>query len=322
MKKLFCLLCSLLILVANQNVYANEQETTETNMESFLITDEPAMPSLDSNVYQINSNSSTINQRGEWIEEVTSIQEETYNQKVINVTEDSDYIIFEFETNEDNTINDFDENYNEITGVQILRVSYLKPESTLSNNNTISPYASVPTDPESGSSTKIVEYYGWSSGYTTYDKEAGLYKSIYNLAISLVPTKSVLVSWVISEAMGSAFDIVTNNVYITAQTLNKYYYRNKAGCAYMNGAWLPIVLIGQRRAFGWEWATMNNSDGEPIVYKNAVTNANNSKNPTNYDGSIEYKSHYNDDEWILNKVTATKNSGGYSDVFASVSNAY
>ena len=107
-------------------------------------------------------------------------------------------------------------------------MSYLKPEATMSDDNVVSPSASVPSDPGEGTTKKIIEYYGWSSGYKAYDKEAGVYKSIYNLAISLVPTKSVLVSWVVGEAMGSAFDIITNNVFVTAQTLNKYYYRNNA----------------------------------------------------------------------------------------------
>ncbi|MGN1344144.1 MAG: hypothetical protein ACI4U3_06150 [Traorella sp.] len=328
MKKLFYICLMLSLICSTQSVKASNEQTIMDTSNSFLITNEPAMPILQNNAYQVNS-ISTLNQREQWIETVTTIQEEAYNQKVKNVSENNNYIIFEFETNDNITSsNNIFESDEEITftEIQILNVYYLKPESSINQNlqnynSGITTNSVVPSDPGGGSTTKIIEYYGWSDGYVTYGKKSGILKSIMSLAIGYVPTKSVLVSWALGEAMGAAYDSLANNASVTSEIKNKYYYRNKAGCVYMANQWVPIAFVGQRRSFAWEWATAPNSYGEPILYKNESHNSTNSKDGSGYD-AIEYKAHYNDNTWIINKALETKNNGGYYDCFAVLTNLY
>ena len=310
---------TMILSMLTQNTAINANEKTDTSdINELLTTIEPSMPVLNTREYQLNS-ASTLNQRSEWIDQVTLIQEEKYNQNVINVTENEDYIIFEFETNE-NVVSSKD---NESIDIQIIQVSYLKPESNINNelvneNNKLS----LLNESRSTYSTKIVEYYGWTNGYELYKTKSGIYSSIMNLFIQFVPTELQLVSWVVEEACGIISDEITANTYVEAQTQNKYYFRNKAGCVQFGTTWAPIAYVGQRRSFGWCWATKTNEHGEPILYKNEVKDANNSKNPTNYDGDIEYRPHYNDNTWILQKAIETCEESGYVDVYGMVRNVY
>lgn len=208
-------------------------------------------------------------------------------------------------------------NGEEYKNVQIDRILYLKPESTILSQSEISPSSTIISDPGgTNGSTKIVEYYGWSNGYVRYSGKTGIFKSVINLWIAYVPTATKLGSWILGEALGSLYNSFEKNKTITAESYNKYYYKNKAGCVYSKASkgWLPIAYVGERRSFGWAWGTYKNAYGEPIIKKAKTKNSNNSKNPTNYD-SREKKAHYDDNSWIIKKAIETQNKGGYWDCF-------
>ena len=296
-------------------------EEDQYNPSIVKVTNEPTMPLRDEIL--LYSTGETVSKRDEWIKEVIEINESAYNQTITDVEENDDYYIFNFEPNPDLEDKIIMADGEEYINVQIDRILYVKPESAI-NNSDISPNSSViPDVGGTAGSTKIVEYYGWSNGYKKYDEKSGLLGSIFDLLIGFVPTESVTVSWLLSLVFGSFVDTLTSNQFVKAESYNKYYYRNKAGCVYNTTlqGWLPIAHVGERRSFGWAWGTYKNSYGEPILKKASIKNANNSKNPTNYD-SREKKNHYDDYSWIINKAKETQNTGGYWDCFAIVTTLY
>lgn len=312
------IIIAMVFMVFPANVFA---EDLNNDTQIVKTTNEPLMPSDEEMApFSLNNNKSA---REIWVDEVVRINEEAYGQSIANVEEDDNYYIFNFEPNpelEDKVVIIGGEEY---VNVQIDRILYVKPESSINRSFEMSPSAIIPDLGGSGGTTKIVEYYGWSNGYQKYQGKSGNFGSILNLLIGYVPTKSVLVSWILSEALGSIYNSLTSSTYVTAESYNKYYYRNKAGCVYSTTAkgWLPIAHVGERRSFGWSWGTYKNSSGEPILKKGTVKNANNSKNPTNQD-SREKKPHYDDNTWIMNKAKETQNTGGYWDCFGIVTTLY
>lgn len=303
-------------LLANSPIYAanaNENEFSRITNN----TTEPMMPMLEnSHGIRTLSENDITQLRKEWVEEVITVTEKAYNQSVSDVFETDEYYIFEYDENEKlkNQIVEIDNV--EYENVQIDRILYLKPEKA--DTKSI-----VPDDGIGGSSFKIIEYYGWSSGYQHVAKKSGKYSSIANLAMSYLPIKSALVSWVLGEAVGSLISSVSNSANVTAETLNKYYYRNKAGSIYQSSTkvWAPIAFVGERRTFGWCWGTIPGSNGEPLLKYGKETIANNSKDPTNYH-CREKKAHYDDNTWIKNKAYETRNTGGYYDCFAIATTVY
>lgn len=293
-KLLFCL-----TIIVNCLCFTINAETKKDKTDIVKITYEPEMPTKDNK----------LTRRSDWIKKVKEINESTYNQKIINIIEDDNYIIFEFEMNI--------ESKNEIvyydgvgyTSIQIDRVLYLKPESIIFKISSKSV------------STKIVEYYGWNSDYSVYKTKSGQFGSIINLLIGYVPTQSVLVSWVLSEAVGSLYNSIVSTASVKAQTLNKYYYRNRCGCVYNSivQGWLPVAQVGERRSFGWCYGWIPDEYGQPRLNIGPETLANNPTNPTNYHGR-EKKAHYDDDSWIINKAIETQNTGGYVDIYGICTN--
>ena len=305
-KKLFVVLMALLCLV--MPISADEISNSENSYDTFVkSTNEPMMP-LERN--NLTLSSLNFDARKIWVDQVTKINEETYNQKIESIEENENYYIFSFAENKElvnKTVTINGENY---VNVQIDKILYLKPESRLmdSYNSSINRVAA--------GSTKIVEYYAWSDGYLKYKDRSGILKSIADLAIGYVPTKSKLVSWVLGQAFGYLYDTFKDSTYVKAETYNKYYFRNKVGCVYHNvSGWVPTAQVGERRSFGWSWGSYKNKDGEPMILeKGPVKNANYSKNPTNYD-SREKKPHYDDNAWIMNKAKEAQSTGGYWDCF-------
>lgn len=292
MKKLITLLCCVTTIICFFCTTISAEQERDYNVVK--ITHEPEMPKKEDENYK----------RSDWIEKVKEINESTYDQKISNVLEDEDYIIFEFEMNEESKYKKVVIDNIEYVNVQIDKIMYLKPESRLYVTSSKS------------TSTKIVEYYGWSSGYSLYKKKSGQFGSIINLLIGYIPTQSVFVSWVLSEAVGDLYDSIVDSASVEAKTFNKYYYRNRCGCVYNSiaSAWLPIAQVGERRTFGLCFGSVPNEYGEPIPVYGPETNANNSTNPTNYHGR-EKKSHYDDTSWIINKAIETQSTGGYADIY-------
>lgn len=324
MKKLFSIFVTLLIIltaISVSPVFADESNDSADD-PIIVATNEPLMPFIQEiTPFSLNNKYSVGYSREVWVEEVIKINEEAYNQIIVSVEENDNYYIFNFKSNPEleNKVVVIDGE--EYVNVQVDRIIYTKPEYSLKISSGISLNALI-RDTGSGGTTKIVEYYGWSSGYQKYQSKSGKFGSILNLLIGYVPTKSVIVSWVLSEALGSVYKTLTSGTYVTAETYNKYYYRNKVGCVYNSiiNQWLPVAHVGERRSFGWSWGTYINAYGEPIIKKGTVKNANNSKNPTNYD-SREKKAHYDDNTWIINKAIETQYTGGYWDCFGIATNS-
>jgi hypothetical protein len=235
-----------------------------------------------------------------WIDSVIRINETAYNQKVNRWYEDENFVTLEFSENEtrfQNTVNESDQD--DVTEFQIHKIEYLKPNATIAKTT----YA-----------TKIIYYYAWSTGYYLMDRKSGTsFIAIANLLMTYTNTSSKLVSWVISEATGIAFNQIDQSRPITAETKNKYFYLNKTGAVYISGVWLPRVYIGSRRAFAWSWTLSYSKYGEPLVHENGPKNGIGMP-PSNYD-SIEKKNHYDDETWILNETQLRAFSYAYVDVY-------
>lgn len=311
-------------LLLGSSVTVSAQESPETNgqLSIDLETNELPIPTIEERnmryiqiPYLLNSEESLNSLREQWIEQTIRINEEHFEQKSNTWYETEDYYIIEFEPKQIITENkELDRESLETTEVSVMSIEYLKPESSLNKHSDKLALQGVAA--QSTLPTKIISYYAWSNGYYTVGSKSGnTFASIANLALAYTPIKSKLVSWIVGEAVGSLFNSFDQSKPVQAEAHNKYFYLNKAGSVYKANTWLPVAHVGSRRAFAWSWATVRTSQGEPIVRQNGPKNGNGLLPPTNYD-SIEYKTNFNSNTWIINKALETHNIGGYWDCYA------
>ena len=304
MKKILLIVMIMLLAFPFTNIFAEEENIL---VITDVTTNEDPMPKLSSRNAQSSLETRFYPTRQVWLEKTININESSYKQKVIDVIEDENFISLLFEN--DDTIYEFKELTKEnleYTEQKVYKIDYIKPESTLYG---------------SGYSSKIVQYYGWLNGYITIGSSSGVVQSIMNLTISYTPITSKLVSWVLGESIGASFSTIDKVKRVTAETKNTYYYLNKSCQLYVNGSWIPMLLIGSRRTLAWSWSSIPDEYGAPIIHQNGPKIPNNSQNPTNYD-SIEKKNNFDNNTWILNKsIECYENgSGSYSDIYGLASN--
>ena len=269
------------------------------------VTTEPTMPALPETSRMSVNQTSTLEVRSQWLNEVVAVQEAAYGQKVIEITEDENYITLMFEA-KDIIVTDSDTSEPIYSDIVIESVAYLKPEARnkvlLSKGTTRALEA------------KLITYWGWS-GWHEYAEKSCLKGVAVNIFMEFVPEVSRSVDFVVSTALGAFFDTLDDAATVIGESRAKYYYRNKAGAVYNNGYWQPTAYVGERRCFGWSWGGYRLPGGEPVDNEaGPCPVANETSNPTNYD-SRQIKPHYWDDAWIIQKAIDTFYSGGYWDAY-------
>lgn len=246
-------------------------------------------------------NTLSISSRAKWAEETADILEEAYAQEVVAISEDADYIIFEY--NYDDT---------KLEEGQLLLTKYLKPESNLAGRASIS--------------TKLNYAWGWSIGYSykndkktaTMATSAGVVLTLFSDAIPNMPMGTV-----ISTAISYLNATADYSKAIDATDWVKFYYCNKIG--YVKdptyGYWLPYAYVGERRGFNKIETIVYDIAGQPnTIYIREETGIP-SNNPTN-SAKVQVKTNYYNDSWIINKaLTQYQNDDGvYSNIFETVGN--
>lgn len=280
-------------------------------------TNEGVMPSFDftalgvAGEYSINAEKNHRT-RAVWLQNAINTNEVAYGQKVNSVSEDQDYIVlyFDYKTIK-NSDKVFTEDNIEYTDIVVDKILYLKPESSLSSEQTDTNSLAATAIP-----TKIVEYYSWTNGYVKLATKNVYFSDLLDILILLTPIDyTYTMNIVLWAAAGFISYLETYPELIKTETYNKYYYRNRCGQIQRAGYWTSVVYVGERRSFPWSWASFNDVYGQPILSKEPnPLNGIPSSNPTNF-VSQEKKAHYNDDAWILNKVLQYQYIGGYYDAY-------
>lgn len=339
MKKLVSILiiCAMLFSTSLP-IYAMTPDTTDNYdvelARSFKTDDiystESPMPAISnaelSQATDLSTNTRSLASRHNWITETTVYLESLYEQDVCNVQETSDYIVFWFDA--DAELKDYsrfslsntmpvDMIEKKTEGVQgyVLKVEYLKPESSLA---------------ESSLDTKIVYMWGWSDGLVRLDASpsAGTAFNVSSsvmlmaLAFKLETLQSIILTgfqMTISEFI-SAYGASRP---VKGETYANYYYQNKIACAYVQGAWLPGCEIGSRRGFNGSLAGYKTDAGQWIMDRWTMPKVGRPENnPTNYD-SIENKNHFDDNAWMMNYAVTyytVYDTESYIDIYQNVYN--
>lgn len=244
-------------------------------------------------------NTLSISSRAKWAEETADILEEAYAQEVVAISEDADYIIFEY--NYDDT---------KLEEGQLLLTKYLKPESNLAGKSSIN--------------TKLNYAWGWAQGYSykndqksaMYNATGGLFLTLFSDAVMTLP-----LSTVISSAISALNFTADYSKAITVTDWVKFYYCNKIG--YVQdpnyGYWLPYAYVGERRGFNKVDSIIYDYAGQPHTKGYMEEDGIPANNPTN-SRKVQKKSNYDNDAWIINKaLTQYQNDDGvYSNIFETV----
>ena len=257
-----------------------------------LETTEASMPSVG--VGNSRSNYS-VSARESWAKSTGEILANAYDQKLDDISESSEYIIFSFEAPEE-----IEPNVGYID-----RVEYLKPEADTWNSTY---------------SKKITYMYGWLDGYYSIEEKTGTWSAIKDLTITVAGLiNKISIQAFALSVLGIAADTFKGPEKVNAQTTSQYFVLNKIGQLKdpTTGIWGHYTYVGSRRAFYRTLLEKEVSNGYYNTLGVEETTANNTKNPTNYD-KIEYKSHFSDNNWILNKTEDVYENGtrAYMDVFA------
>lgn len=276
----------------------------------------PMMPdetSLQSYIAGKETSSASL-ARATWKENTANYLENFYSQDIVRVKENENYITFWFDGH-DNTVNSLsllEEEPQSVAG-QIMKVEYLKPESSYSS---------------SAMSTKIEYWWGWSDGLVRLDSSSSA-GTAFNVASTVALTCLSGKTKTLLSIVLSAFQLNTSEFIsrygstrpVKGETYANYYYQNKIAYAYVYGSWLPGCEIGSRRGFNGSLAGYKTNAGQWIMNKwNQPKVGSPENNPTNYD-SIEKKKHFNDNQWMINqaiKYYTVNDTELYADIYATV----
>lgn len=146
------LLSTCLVLSLSVPAFANTKEeemskhASDNTLSKYgIATQEDAMPLISEfSLHCAQSFGNTtldLPARAKWVADTSAVLEDAYDQNVIDVVEDSDYIIFYY---------DYDES--KLEDGQLLLTKYLKPESSLGLQASLN--------------TKMNYAWGWSQGYS------------------------------------------------------------------------------------------------------------------------------------------------------------
>jgi hypothetical protein len=268
-------------------VFAKDENNINTLPEdslSYIQTSEESIPFVTKNdiiTYSLEENADTLSvpSREIWSKNTKSILEDTYSQKVSDILEDDDFITFEFEIS-----NDLDP-----TEEHIMKVEYIKPESTLATENY---------------DTKITYTWGWKKNFFEYDSKSGKWSSLKNLGISIVGASSIPVANFLASAYSGVTSTFKSDQQVQVDSLYKAYYLNET-CHVKEsllGYWLPYCFTGCRKDFMAGSYTTYDSYGQPFMNPpKEITVGKPSSNPTNYD-RIKKSSHFDDINWMTKRA--------------------
>jgi len=291
----------------NMNTLATDNVVLNETSPIYMPTYESAMPILqDSALLQntiIATSTLSIPARAAWAVETEALLESAYGQTVINVSEDTDYIVFEY---------DYDES--KLEDGQLLLTKYLKPESALAATASVN--------------TKLNYAWGWSEGYHyKNDQKTALYEAAANnvfgylLNIFDEASESIPLISIFSTAISMMEANAEYSRAMKATDWVKFYYCNKIGCVQdtVFGYWLPYAYVGERRGFNKIETIIYDDAGQPHTVAITEETGIPSNNPTN-SPKIQKKNHYDDDNWIINKAVLqyTNDDGVYSDIYEVV----
>lgn len=299
----FCMVLSLAIpaFAYSENAY---NSTDDTLQKYEIPTEEDAMPLVlgDALLSQsTRSNTLSIPARANWARKTASILEEAYEQKVVNIAEDNDFIVFYYICDE-----------TKLEEGQLLLTKYLKPESKVVRGASIN--------------TKMNYAWGWSRGYSyKNDRKSALFSAASGVALSVFADNLLTMNLgtIFSAAIAGISATVDYSRPITATDWVKFYYCNKIGCVQDTtyGYWLPYAYVGERRGFNKIETIIYDKAGQPHTVSYMEEDGKPSSNPTN-SRRVQKKSHYDDDAWIIRTALSQyKNDDGvYSDIFEVVGN--
>ena len=323
MKKLLSLL--LVICLAGMPVipaFASEPPaSTEINNCAQKYSAEQPMPTMsyDTSLQSYNAETKTALtslSRSTWIEDTANYLEDFYCQDIIRVEEDENYITFWFDWdyNAAKSLRFLEEEPKSVDG-QIMKVEYLKPESSYALSNM---------------STKIEYWWGWSDGLVQLDASSAL-GTAFNVASTVLLTclggggvtlQSIILSG-FQLSISEFISIYGSTRPVRGATYANYYYQNKIAYAYVYGSWLPGCEIGSRRGFDGSLAGYKTDAGQWIMNRwNQPKVGLPENNPTNYD-AIDKKMHFDDNQWMINQAITyytVSDTELYVDIFASVFN--
>lgn len=312
-KTLICLLVFLLVISNLMTVSAEENNESNSTIIScnLPVSHEKPLPQYANNEIQ-KSNLAVEkmkSERDEWKKATKDELERAYSQKISSIYENDNYIIFEFYPKESVKKDEYS-----VNDKGIISVEYLKLEGEI-GEKLINAKSTTSLD------TKIITYYGWSNGYENYVKKTKNLIDFVGFAIGFVPTLSKVASALQILAFGnSLYQSLDDSTPITTQTLYQSYYQNKVGSVYFANTWNNTVYVGSRRCFGCSWSCILYDSGMASnPYWTSKKTPNSQSNPTNYDGSIEKKTHFDDNNWIIQKALEQWNAHAiYKDVYKMV----
>ena len=304
------LLSTCLVLSLSVPAFANTKEeemskhASDNTLSKYgIATQEDAMPLISEfSLHCAQSFGNTtldLPARAKWVADTSAVLEDAYDQNVIDVVEDSDYIIFYY---------DYDES--KLEDGQLLLTKYLKPESSLGLQASLN--------------TKMNYAWGWSQGYSYKNNQKSALASVAtNILLTTFTDKVYNLGTIFSDAVSVIGATADYSRPITATNWVKFYYCNKIGCvqAPNYGYWLPYAYVGERRAFDKVESIIYDTAGQPHTKSFVEENCIPSNNPTN-SKKVQKKSHYDDDAWIIRTAISQyeNDDGVYSDIYEVVGN--
>lgn len=264
------LLSTCLVLSLSVPAFANTKEeemskhASDNTLSKYgIATQEDAMPLISEfSLHCAQSFGNTtldLPARAKWVADTSAVLEDAYDQNVIDVVEDSDYIIFYY---------DYDES--KLEDGQLLLTKYLKPESSLGLQASLN--------------TKMNYAWGWSQGYSYKNNQKSALASVAtNILLTTFTDKVYNLGTIFSDAVSVIGATADYSRPITATNWVKFYYCNKIGCvqAPNYGYWLPYAYVGERRAFDKVESIIYDTAGQPHTKSFVEENGIPSNNPTN-----------------------------------------
>ena len=289
MKKIVCaFLCSLLLIEPlSFTIKADDGAIlapgiSDSDLSKYITYEDP-MPATSK---RISSNNEIEN----WKTNTKNYLENFYGQEVISINEDSESVVFVFETDYMTPVE------------QVETISYYKENSIA---------RAVTGD------TKVTTTAQWSNEAVPINvdaKSASNFASAASIMISLCDGVKSKMSAVISSIASYLGWKIDSSLPIKAETRATVKYKRKVGNYYLSTkVWWPNVQIGRAEYWYYQTAYQPTYKGGPWVPHHKDNKPNSAEN--NYNHS-KVKSHYNDSTWIKNKSKELGNSGKlYIDIF-------
>lgn len=293
MKKIIsAVICILMVL--NTTVYAKGAENDaefivnmSEEMEKYKTYEDPMpLTSYKYDSFVTYSNTELNN----WKNNTEIYLEEFYKQEIISVVEDSESIVFTFETDYMNPEE------------QVENITYFKENSKA---------RAVTGD------TKITTLVQWSNGAKPVNvdaKTASNFAAAGSIIIGLCKHVTAKMSAVISSIASYVGWKIDSSLPIKLETRAAVKYTRKVGNYFLSTrVWWPNVQVGRAEYWYYQTAYQPTYTNGPWVphHKDTIPNA----AENNYNVS-QNKPHYTDNTWIINKVKELNNTGQvYVDIF-------